>query len=78
MSTKLENKKLLSKNVVSSKDYSLAESNFSFSSYQSELDGNIKALMKKFPLTDYKKVKSLLEELDNNLEIAVEIMAEEN
>lgn len=78
-STKLNPKPILPKSSLSTRDHSFIDPHTStYKSYECQLDNNIKTIMRKYNNLDSKKVKELLEELDNRLELAMEILEEEN
>lgn len=48
-----------------------------FTAYESELESNLKFILRKYSHLDRSKVRDLLEELDNNRDLAVQILDEE-
>jgi hypothetical protein len=48
-----------------------------FTAYEQELENNLKIILKKYAHLDRKKVRDLLEELDNNRELAIQILDQE-
>jgi DNA-binding transcriptional MerR regulator len=78
MSTKVDNKHILGKSVFSTREHTLIDSqSLTYRSYESQIDHNIKIILHKYQHLDIKKVRQLLEELDNQLELAIEILEEE-
>lgn len=49
-----------------------------YSAYEKALEDNVGTIMQKFGSLDRNKVRDLLEELDNNLTLAISILNEEN
>lgn len=48
-----------------------------FTAYESELESNLKFILRKYSHLDRSKVRDLLEELDNSRDLAVQILDEE-
>lgn len=48
-----------------------------FTEYESELESNMKIILKRFDYLEKAKVRELLEELDNNRELVIKILDEE-
>jgi hypothetical protein len=45
-----------------------------FGYYERQLEENIKLIMDKYPCHDKQKVRDLLEEIDNNKDLAIELL----
>ncbi len=79
MSSKSTIKPLFARNLKVSEHLLLSSPNRTFSAYQEDLDANLRIILRKYPHLDRKKVCDLLEELDNNRDLAVQILdAEES
>jgi hypothetical protein len=78
MSAKVNNKLILGKSVFSTREHTFFDSQFlTYKSYENQIDHNIKIILHKYQHLDIKKVRQLLEELDNQLELVIEILEEE-
>jgi hypothetical protein len=77
MSSKLQVKALLAKNHLSSEHSIISNNHQNYSSYDYELETNLRIILKRFNNLDKSKVRNLLEELDNNLDLAINILQEE-
>jgi hypothetical protein len=77
MTSKVEAKRLLSKHQLSSEHTIISSNSLSYSAYDQELEGNVKIILKRYPLLDKLKIRNLLEELDNNTNLAIQILQEE-
>lgn len=77
MSSKLQLKPLLAKHHLNSEHSLIANTSHPYSSYEQELESNLRIILKRFHNLDKLKVRNLLEELDNNLELAIQILEEE-
>jgi hypothetical protein len=78
MSGKLETKQLLSKHDLSTGGQLLLfnqESTYGF--YERQLEDNIHEILRKFPSLDKEKVRTLLEEIDNNCDVAIQLLKAE-
>lgn len=69
MSTKTESLNGQLKNPFASSQYAYAGFNNSFGQYKNSYQDNLQLLKRRFPYEDGNKIKDLLEELDNNLEM---------
>jgi hypothetical protein len=79
MSSNITVKTLLARNLKVSEHLLLSTNNPTYNSYQEDLDNNLRFILKKYSHLDRKKVSDLLEELDNNKELAMQILdAEES
>jgi hypothetical protein len=74
MSSRLQVKSLLAKSHLSTKHSIITKNNYNYSSYDSELEANLRVILKRFQNLDKLKVRNLLEELDNNLDLAINIL----
>lgn len=77
MSGKLETKRLLARDMYTNEHNVFANSSLTFSAYDGQLDQNLRIILIKFPTHDRKKVRDLLEELDNRIELVIDILNEE-
>ncbi len=77
MSSKMQVKTLISKHHLSNEHALILGSHSGYNSYEHELEGNLRTILKKYPYLDHTKVRNLLEELENNLDLAVKILEEE-
>lgn len=77
MSSKLQSKPLLSKHHLSNEHTLILTNNSNYNCYDQELEGNLRTILKRYPHLDKLKVRNLLEELENNLELAIKILEEE-
>lgn len=55
----------------------LSNPSSTFTEYENELESNMKIILKRFDYLEKAKVRELLEELDNNRELAIKILDEE-
>lgn len=62
----LKTKKLLAKNHFTTELNLVSSTSFTYNNYEQSLEANLKMILSKYPALDIKKVKDLLEELDNN------------
>lgn len=74
MSSKSTLKPLLARNPKVSEHLLLSSNARPFSAYQEDLEANLRSILRKYPHLDRKKVADLLEELDNNRELAMQIL----
>ena len=74
MSSRLQVKSLLAKSHLSTEHSIITKNNYNYSSYDSELEANLRVILKRFQNLDKLKVRNLLEELDNNLDLAINIL----
>ena len=75
MSSQMKTKQLFSKDLFSTSESLLIHNDCStFGSYERELQSNINFILIKYPAHDKKKIRNLLEEIDNNKEIVLEIL----
>lgn len=77
MSSKVTIKPLLSRNLKVNDHHLLSNPNRCFNAYEDELENNLRTILRKYSHLDRKKVSDLLEELDNNLTLAMQILDEE-
>lgn len=77
MSSKIELKPLLSKHHLSSEHTIIANNYQNYRSYEDEIEDNLRMILKRYPHLDHHKVRNLLEELENNKELAIKILEEE-
>jgi hypothetical protein len=79
MSSKVTVKPLLARNPRVSEHLLLSSSARGFSAYEDDLDSNVRFILRKYAHLDRQKVSNLLEELDNNRDLAMQILdAEES
>lgn len=74
MSTKSQIKPLLSRNTKVAEYIMVTNNASTFTAYEKALETNLNIILHKFPNLDKKKVRDLLEELDNNRELAIQIL----
>jgi hypothetical protein len=74
MSSKLQVKTLLAKHHLTSEHSLIANTGQTYTPYEQELETNLRIILKRFQNLDRSKVRSLLEELDNNLDLAIQIL----
>lgn len=77
MTSGADTKPLLARNLKVT-EHQLLSNSPTFSSYEVDLDRNISVILLKYAHLDRKKVSDLLEELDNNRELALKILEEED
>jgi hypothetical protein len=77
MSNKIQAKPLFARNTLTSEYALLSNPHNSFSAYEEQLDNNLRVLLAKYPHLSRQKVRDLLEELDNNCQLAMQILDEE-
>jgi hypothetical protein len=71
MSGKIQVKPLLAKHHLFSEHSLIANNGSNFNNYEQQLETNLRIILKRFHNLDKLKVLNLLEELDNNLELAI-------
>lgn len=71
MSGKLQVKPLLAKHHLTSEHSLIANIGQNYNLYEQDLETNLRIILNRFHNLDRLKVCSLLEELDNNLELAI-------
>jgi hypothetical protein len=74
MSSKSTLKPLFARNHKVSEHLLLSSNTRPFSAYQEDLEANLRSILRNYPHLDRKKVADLLEELDNNRELAMQIL----
>ena len=74
MSGKLHLQTLLAKNCNTLQHSLITNNGHNFNNYEQQLEANLRTILKRFHNLDKLKVRNLLEELDNNLELAVQIL----
>jgi len=52
----------------------LSNASSTFNEYENELESNMRIILKRFDYLEKAKVRELLEELDNNRELAINIL----
>ena len=79
MSSKLQNnnKTLLGKHHLSNEHALIMTNHTSYNCYEQEIEANLKTILRRYNHLDKMKVRNLLEELENNLELAMQILEEE-
>ena len=77
LSTKTETPLGRLKNPFASHESVYAGLNGTWFQYGRCLQENLELLRRRFPLEDQNKIKNLLEELDNNLDLVAEILLDE-
>ena len=77
MSNKIQAKPLLARNTLTSEYALLSNPHSSFSAYEEQLESNLRVLLARHPHLSRQKVRDLLEELDNNCQLALQILDEE-
>lgn len=75
MSSKIELKPLLSKHHLTSEHTII--NHHGHSSYEQEIETNLRVILRRHSYLDKSKVRNLLEELENNLDLAFNILQEE-
>jgi hypothetical protein len=73
-STKIESLKGSSKNPFAVGQFVSSGFSISFNEYKNSFNDNLSLLRRKFPFEDSNKIKDILEELDNNIEMVTEIL----
>lgn len=76
LSTKVESCFGRLKNPFASHESMYAGLSGTMFQYSRTVQDNLEQLKRRFPLEDHTKIKNLLEELDNNLEMVAEILQE--
>lgn len=77
MSSKIQGKTLLGKHHLSNDHALIMINNANYNSYEQEIEANLRIILKRYSHLDKLKVRNLLEELENNLELAMQILEEE-
>jgi len=77
MSNKIQAKPLLARNTLTSEFTLLSNPHNSFSAYDEQLENNLRVILARYPHLSRQKVRDLLEELDNNCQLALQILDEE-
>lgn len=77
MSSKAQVKPLLGRSLRVTDHHLPSHSSRDFTSYENDLENNLRIILRKYSHLDRKKVSDLLEELDNNRELAMQILEEE-
>lgn len=77
MSNKAQTKCLLARTPYSTEHQLPVNCALTFGHHEQQLELNLRALMQKYPHLSEQKVRDLLEELDNNLQLAMQILDEE-
>jgi hypothetical protein len=77
MSAKTGLKPLLSKHHLSHEHTVILNNQLNCNSYEQELESNLWIILKRYTHLDRTKVRNLLEELENNLDLAIKILEEE-
>jgi dolichyl-phosphate-mannose--protein O-mannosyl transferase len=77
MSNKAQTKCLLARNPNANDLLLPLGSSLTLNHHQQLTDNNLRALMQKYPHLSEQKVRDLLEELDNNCQLAMQILDEE-
>lgn len=77
MSNKAQTKCLLARNPHAADLLLPHTSSLTLSHHQLLTDNNLRTLMQKYPHLSEQKVRDLLEELDNNCQLAMQILDEE-
>jgi len=62
----IKTKTLLAKNLFLNEQNLVSNQSHTYNKYEQSLEANVKTIMIKYPSLDKKKIKDLLEELDNN------------
>jgi hypothetical protein len=77
MSNKAHTKCLLARSTHSGEHQLPNNCAFTFAHYDQQLETNLSAIMLRYPQLSQQKVRDLLEELDNNCQLALQILDEE-
>jgi DNA gyrase/topoisomerase IV subunit A len=70
-------KPLLARNLKVGDHHLLSHPARTFSAYEQQLEDNLRLILRKYAHLDRQKVSDLLEELDNNCQLAMQILEEE-
>jgi len=74
MSSRLQVKPLFAKSAISTEHSIITKNNQTYNSYEQELETNLRTILNRYHDLDKTKVRNLLEELDNNLDLAMKIL----